>query len=750
MERLNPTSTILIVDDEPMSSKTLAGILRSQDYQIVFASDGREALKKAAEIAPDLILLDVMLPEMDGFEVCRHLRGDPVLAEVPIILVTALDDRDSRVQGMEAGADDFVTKPIDRVELRARVRTITRLNRYRRLLMERTQRQHAEEEMQRRNRELLLLNHLIVTAASTLDTYEALQGACQALAHAFDLPSAAAMLLDEARQECSVVAEYSFPVSGSGDESGGARLINQRSSLLGQVFSVAESPVVEYILLHKVPLVASDAQNDPRLVRSHMALCDQGVVSLMSVPILTRDAVVGTLDVVVHQRREFSNLDVALAQSVATAVGQAMETAQLYQKLRRHAADLEGIVVQRTVELQTERDRTRAILEALGEAVVVANQEGLIQYINPATVALTGFSVADAMGQWWCWWQSDHQPVDFGAQIQSLVLAGHIWRGEVIQRRKDGSLYPAALTVAPLFDQDAPERVVGFVSVQRDITLLKEAARLKDQFASNVSHELRTPLSVITMLVGNLDMLFPRLDDAKRLAMIRDIREQTRVLNDLISDVLEISRIDSGSLPSERQRVDLAVIMREEAERQLPLARKKRHTVQIAGAERLVVRGSEGQLRQIIRNVLNNAIKYTAEGGRIACECREFHRSLVEERRDAVHGFDRARSSGRVILLSGDSDLLSVWPGSDELPFDHWAALRIVDTGVGIGDEELPHIFERFYRVRSQGTIPGTGLGLSIARELIELHDGQIVVASAPGVGSNFTIYLPLAGGGCS
>lgn len=130
-------SIILIVDDTETGREILEALLYSPAYELVFAVNGIDALEKAAAVTPDLILLDVMMPGMDGFEVCRHLRADPVLAEIPIILVTALDDRSSRIQGIEAGADDFVTKPFDHAELRARVHTITRLNRYRRLLDER-------------------------------------------------------------------------------------------------------------------------------------------------------------------------------------------------------------------------------------------------------------------------------------------------------------------------------------------------------------------------------------------------------------------------------------------------------------------------------------------------------------------------------------------------------------------------------------------------------------------------------------
>ncbi len=131
-------STILIVDDQLANREVLEKLLTQQNYHLAFAGNGVEALAQAAALIPDLILLDIMLPEMDGFEVCERLRADSLLAEVPIIMVTSLDDMASRVQGLEAGADDFITKPFNRVELLARVRTITRLNRYRRLLSART------------------------------------------------------------------------------------------------------------------------------------------------------------------------------------------------------------------------------------------------------------------------------------------------------------------------------------------------------------------------------------------------------------------------------------------------------------------------------------------------------------------------------------------------------------------------------------------------------------------------------------
>jgi putative two-component system response regulator len=131
------TSTILIVDDEYSGRETLQSILEGEGYNLIMAENGPQAIAQAKSILPDVILLDVMMPGMTGFEVCEKIRNDPQVAEIPIIILTALDDRDSLLRGLKAGADDFISKPFDRFELRARLIGITRLNRYQKLLQER-------------------------------------------------------------------------------------------------------------------------------------------------------------------------------------------------------------------------------------------------------------------------------------------------------------------------------------------------------------------------------------------------------------------------------------------------------------------------------------------------------------------------------------------------------------------------------------------------------------------------------------
>ncbi|MEM7348716.1 MAG: HAMP domain-containing sensor histidine kinase, partial [Chloroflexota bacterium] len=245
------------------------------------------------------------------------------------------------------------------------------------------------------------------------------------------------------------------------------------------------------------------------------------------------------------------------------------------------------------------------------------------------------------------------------------------------------------------------------------------AEQLKDQLISNISHELRTPLSILTLLTGNLDAHYGQMEDEQRQQIVQRIRKYTQILNELVENVTIISRLDSEH-PLDYQAVDLASLAEEEVSGQMPLARQKSQRLQTKGPKNLVVLGNEGQLRQVIRNLINNAIKYTPEGGKISCEA-----FLLEAPLDKA--FEQQGG----------------WPGSTDLSAGLWVAVRVTDNGLGIGMEDMEHLFERFYRVNMQGQTPGSGLGLSIARELIEAHDGKIYVTSQLEQGSTFAIYLP-------
>ncbi|MCX6068861.1 MAG: response regulator [Chloroflexi bacterium] len=138
--------SILVIDDEVVIRDTLEMLL-SNEYRLYFAENGVDGFLLALQMQPDIMLLDVMMPRMDGFEVCQRVRATPILADMPIIMITALDDRESRLKGLRAGADDFISKPFDSLELLARVQTITRLNRYRHLVEQRNQLEQAHRDL---------------------------------------------------------------------------------------------------------------------------------------------------------------------------------------------------------------------------------------------------------------------------------------------------------------------------------------------------------------------------------------------------------------------------------------------------------------------------------------------------------------------------------------------------------------------------------------------------------------------------
>ncbi|NNJ09616.1 response regulator [Chloroflexales bacterium ZM16-3] len=702
---------VLVVDDDLVILQLIRQSLYAQGCAVTVATTGADALRSALAQPPDIILLDVMLPDADGIEICQRVRAEPLLAEVPVILITSLNDPTARLRSLEVGADDFIMKPIDFIELRARVGSILRLNRYRLLLEERTQRLRAEEKMMQRNRELLLLNSFIISTAAKLQNAhhveESLYYACTVLVQALSLNAAEAWLLPDDGADLMVA----YALANPDDE----------------VLRPSVPEIMSYERARQLTTASvaalwtrDDTAREPISPDAAAWLQIYGDQSLLIAPIAIKSRITGAIVLLSPYDRVFGEHERAFAQSLVSAMSQAIEATLLHQQLQRHAEHLEEMVALRTNELQAERDRTQAILEALGEAVLVTDADCIIIYANPATSILTGYRNSELIGCSWCAMPHDESTTLLYKAIRDQVGRGQMWRGEVMSRRHDGTAYDTALTVAPIYDPQRANVPIGMVSIQRDITPLKAAERMKDQFISNVSHELRTPLSIITLHSGNLDTLYDRLTAEQQRRLIREVRAQAQLLDDLIGDILELSRIDSGHLSVNDWPIDLAEIMRHEVEQLRPLADRKGLRLDLQSDSGLLMQGDPAHLGQCIRNLLSNAIKFTPSGGSIFCECRRM--DLGAEQLDSPE-----------------------WPGFGPNDIGAWAGLRIVDTGIGIDAEHIGHLFERFYRVESQTHVPGTGLGLAITRELITRQGGWTGVASRPGAGSTFALYLPLS-----
>ncbi|MDR1870341.1 MAG: response regulator [Deltaproteobacteria bacterium] len=157
---------VMVVDDEELNRKIITAMLKPQGYQVVQAVDGEDCLEKVRQNPPDLILLDIMMPKLNGFEVVTQLKSVELLSLIPIVMVTALGDVNDRVQALEVGADDFLTKPVDRMELRARVRSLLKVKAYNDHMV--NYRQELEFEVRRRTLEIQETNKKLAKAHEKL------------------------------------------------------------------------------------------------------------------------------------------------------------------------------------------------------------------------------------------------------------------------------------------------------------------------------------------------------------------------------------------------------------------------------------------------------------------------------------------------------------------------------------------------------------------------------------------------------
>jgi signal transduction histidine kinase len=281
--------------------------------------------------------------------------------------------------------------------------------------------------------------------------------------------------------------------------------------------------------------------------------------------------------------------------------------------------------------------------------------------------------------------------------LQSIGLAlvkGEVWQGEVAGRRKDGRTYDAALTVAPVHDDEG--RLTGYVSSHRDITRLKDLDRARSRFITNVSHQLRTPVTTIqlyTHLLRDEDMS----EKAKQFSQA--IKGEVTRLIHLIEDIIVLATLDSGQILDVWKPVPLPAVVESIVALYEDQAQASGLTLEAMSLppDLPVVNGDHARLAQALGEVVDNAVKV----------------ETVED-------------EGRA-----------------------WVTISVRDTGPGISPEEQEKVFDRFFRgsLAESGHVPGTGLGLSITQEVIRAHGGRVTVESELGQGSTFRLWLPAGEG---
>jgi signal transduction histidine kinase/DNA-binding response OmpR family regulator len=407
--------------------------------------------------------------------------------------------------------------------------------------------------------------------------------------------------------------------------------------------------------------------------------------SYVGAPIKIGGVTVGFLNVNGSRTSQFNNDDAWRLQAFANHAAIAFQNARLFQELRNYAEQLEERVEERTAQIQTQYAQLEAILDSSSDGIIVTDKQGKIVQTNPVAQA---------------WLSQTLSPNDANTlreTVSKLVRQASTHPEEVLELTG----LDLELSAAPILS--AGEEGASAVVAVHDVSHLKTLDRMKSRFVSNVSHELRTPITTIKLYAALMHQSgvdkWPEYLDA----LSEEADRQTR----LVEDILQISRIDAGRLEIRSQETSLNHLVDATVAGQKVLAENRGLTLECRLAEpEPIVLVDPDRTIQVLTNLATNAIQYTPRGGRIVV------------------------STGNT--KDGDR---------------HWATVTVADTGMGIPEHEIPHIFDRFFRGEQPRLmqVSGTGLGLAIVKEIVELQGGQVTVESEVDKGTTFTVWLPLA-----
>jgi PAS domain S-box-containing protein len=355
-------------------------------------------------------------------------------------------------------------------------------------------------------------------------------------------------------------------------------------------------------------------------------------------------------------------------------------------------------------QAESAQARDHALLNSIGEGLVVINEHGKIGTINPSGAAMLGYEVEELTGGWFprvvpALDEAGKEIDTLDRPVMRALSGGRMVREQVYYRRKDGSNFPVAVTISPVIIKGKP---VGAIEVFRDLTQERELDQAKEEFVSLASHQLRTPATGVKAYISMLlDGYAGQLSPQQQEYLRKVFQANERQLQ-IVNDMLNVAQTDAGRLKPEMVTVEVNRLIHDIVEEQRPTIVERQQGLEVAMPEAPVTATLDPKLiRMAVENILGNASKYTPAGGTIQVR----------------------------LTLAGQG-----------------MRLAISDTGVGIASEDLPKLFKRFSRINNPlSTVRGgNGLGLYLANTITRLHTGRLKVDSAVGVGTTFTMELPL------
>ncbi len=520
---------------------------------------------------------------------------------------------------------------------------------------------------------------------STLNFNEVLEGILTSLGRVVPHDAANIMTLDTDGRTLRILVSRGFDKFGV-DE----------TKVQSITFDLHETVHFRRMLDTQEPVIIADVSKDPDWVRVEGM---EWLRSYLCAPIVVEDTVIGFMNLDSTTPDFFQPAHARDLGAFAIHAAVAIENAMLYQELERHSQFLEQAVEEATGELRQSRDRVETILDNSPDAVLLLKNDGTIELCNAAFSTLFGYTEAEVRGQSLSMLTSIDEMGRCNQHLQEVVEGLVTDRFEITGENKDGSQFDVELALAPITRESV---IHGIVSTIRDISALKHVERMKDAFVSNVSHELRTPITSLKLNHSLLEM-----NPTKSSVYLERMGREIDRLNKLIEDLLRLSRLEQGKVELDLRQVSAAEIASEYANDRMLLANERQISLVFDDeAETELIHVDPGLVGQALSVLLTNALNYTPPGGQITVRTR-----------------------------------------SKEIDGLPWVGIEVDDTGPGIEQDELPYIFERFFRGKTglKSRAPGTGLGLAIAQQITQEHHGTIEVV--PGRescnGASFTLWFP-------
>ncbi|MBP0018559.1 MAG: PAS domain S-box protein [Cyanobacteria bacterium SBLK] len=384
------------------------------------------------------------------------------------------------------------------------------------------------------------------------------------------------------------------------------------------------------------------------------------------------------------------------------------------------------ITERRNAELILQRQL--AAIEAAIDGIGILQNERY-QYINSSHVKMFGYERAEELlGRSWEVLYSREERERFRGEIFPTLQQQHSWQGETIGIRKDGTTFLQQVSLTRSADnllicvcQNISDRKAAEAELLRANEDLARATRLKDEFLANTSHELRTPLNSILGMTEALQEEIHGTLNERQHCNLQTIFQSASHLLELIGDILDLAKIGSGrvqlecaptSIP-ELCKASLAFVKQQAYRKNLQLESRVSPYLPAMMLD-------ERRIRQVLINLLNNAVKFTSQGGSITLEV--------------------------ALETQTERDIRAIPCGEGQIP---WMKFAVLDTGIGINPENADKLFQPFVQIDSalNRQYSGTGLGLSLVKRIVEMHGGKVGVSSREGYGSCFWFILPCSEG---